>query len=174
MKSKEPALSVVEGFPGITRDSRKSYLALSAIRRFSMFRIRVHITLLLLLAPALLFAQRVTDNRNMHIVSIFPDGRIVSPMNMQLGRITSEGKLISAANRFLLRLDSEGRVWSAANIQLGRIHRDGRVIDSRNRKLGRVGDNGRITDSANRLLAKADGVQLDWLALWWWWGKDFL
>ncbi|MCZ7660656.1 MAG: hypothetical protein M5U07_23810 [Xanthobacteraceae bacterium] len=124
--------------------------------------------------PLFVSAQRVTDAKNVHIVSIHSDGRILSPMNVLLGRFTETDRLITGRNETLLRIDREGKVWSLRNMLLGRVDRDGRVYDARNRLLGKVFPDGRLVDSSNMLLCTGKGIRPAWLAVWHWWVKNEL
>jgi hypothetical protein len=149
------------------------------IRRFhitgqSMPQARLFFLIILLLLSSSAFSQRVTDAKNVHVVSIHPDGRILSPMNVLLGRFTETDRLITGQNETLLRIDEEGKVWSVRNVLLGRIARDGRVYDSRNRLLGKISAEGRVIDSRNMLQCIGKGIRPAWLAVWHWWARNEL
>ncbi len=110
-------------------------------------------------------AQRVTNSMNVHVVSILPDGRILSPMNVPLGRFTTDGNIVDAQNRTRHGIDRDGNIRSAANVLLGRIRKDGRVYDARNRWLGTITGQLRLTDNRNVLRITAKAVRQDWLAV---------
>jgi len=128
---------------------------------------------LLVLIPHNLTAQKITDAMNRHVLTIQPDGRILSPRNVTLGHFKSDGRIIDARNRLLGRISSEGRFYSPSNKLLGRIDENGKVWNAQNILLGRVHASGRIYDHSNRLLGKGAGVPPERLA-WCLFFGDFL
>ena len=113
---------------------------------------------LVLLQSAAPAAQKIPDAMNRHVLTVQPDGRILSPQNVTLGHFKSDGRIIDARNRTLGRISKDGRYYSPSNKLLGRIDPDGKVWDAQNVRLGRVDEDGRVYDGQNRLLGKGAGV----------------
>ena len=128
---------------------------------------------LLVLIPHSLTAQKITDAMNRHVLTIQPDGRILSPRNVTLGHFKSDGRIIDARNRLIGRISDEGRFHSPSNKLLGCIDNDGKVWNAQNMLLGRVEKTGRVYDSRNRLLGRGNGVPEKYLA-WYWFINDLV